>query len=615
MSWLAAPETQRLKAAVDWQLANIADDHLLRERLRSLVTEGRFLALWWYWAPKLHARNRALFRAFIRRHYTQHFIQPGGRWRRWHTERIAWRGEVAASLEPWLTELAALGEVELFKLLYLWKHRPGAGWRLDSRRWCSDVVEGFEGGRTRPARAQVLALHDVDAELDEHSALRLYQIDAGLARPFILKHLPARGRWWLLAEAAHKDCDPDFLQQLHRAQIPFAQWQQEALSLCERIPSPAQLQEELEAHHPASAWKGDFGATCLQLLQVRGADVLPYVLRHLSGIRREGSRGELLRMARRRGWMELWAGLLMLCGTDREYNAGLQEVLEDWRLEEPERQRRLALLSGVSREWQAAGLSPPRLRRLTSASAQALYASHPQLLRQLFMGQLQPQARDTHLELFTRAWATGDAEIADTLASRYILDRTMRRARPGVTDCVAEMYVALKRDAGSFARRSARVLTRIPAGSIPDYAGLIRVNRLARLLFEGSLRSFLEAPEALSDLLEGQESQVQHLAYRVLALQEAQSLAVAHLELLLGALLRPLPRRVRLTAFAALENAAVRMEEARVILARAREACSLPDRAYPREQLVGLMGRLLARHPALAQAGEQPVIYRRTPGA
>jgi hypothetical protein len=107
------------------------------------------------------------------------------------------------------------------------------------------------------------------------------------------------------------------------------------------------------------------------------------------------------------------------------------------------------------------------------------------------------------------------------------------------------------------------------------------------------------------------------LAYRVLALPDAraQTLAAANVDILLGTLLRPLHRRTRLAAFDALVNAA--RGDAAVaarIHARAREALKLPDKRYPKAELIGLIAGVLAARPEHASDAEQPVIYRRAVG-
>jgi hypothetical protein len=66
-----------------------------------------------------------------------------------------------------------------------------------------------------------------------------------------------------------------------------------------------------------------------------------------------------------------------------------------------------------------------------------------------------------------------------------------------------------------------------------------------------------------------------------------------------------------MVAFDALANAARHDEAvARRIHARAREALRLPDKKYPKPELIGLVARMLAAHPALASEAERPIIYR-----
>ena len=102
------------------------------------------------------------------------------------------------------------------------------------------------------------------------------------------------------------------------------------------------------------------------------------------------------------------------------------------------------------------------------------------------------------------------------------------------------------------------------------------------------------------------------LAYRVLAQDDprARVAAAANLDILIGTLLRPVQRKTRLPAFGALLNAATNEENGRRILVKAREAMDLPDKKYPKEQLIGLIGQLLYRWPDLRESAEHPVIYR-----
>src|SRR6185436_12659622 len=147
----------------------------------------------------------------------------------------------------------------------------------------------------------------------------------------------------------------------------------------------------------------------------------------------------------------------------------------------------------------------------------------------------------------------------------------------------------LKNNEVEFSRRAANVLGQVPAFSIWNYNMLIRENRLARLLFERSAATYLADPRSIADLVEGAEIHVMALAYRALALDDerARTLAAQNLPLLLGTLLRPLQRETRGLAFGALSNAAITLDTARIILARARDALNLPDKKYPKEKLIG----------------------------
>jgi len=118
----------------------------------------------------------------------------------------------------------------------------------------------------------------------------------------------------------------------------------------------------------------------------------------------------------------------------------------------------------------------------------------------------------------------------------------------------------------------------------------------------------------VQDLIEGSNIHVMALAYRVLGLDDARARAMAaeNLTLLLGTLLRPLHRATRRLAFAALASAAATDEAtAGAILRRAREAFALPDKRYPKDALVALIGAILARWPALRGEREQPTVFRK----
>lgn len=620
--WLKSSETQQLKASIDWHLANIADDRSLRDRLEGMATGAYFKALGWYWAPRLYARNRAIFRPFIQHYFSEHFADPAER--RWET--IDWSGEVAASLNQWLPILEKEGEVRLFQRVYAWKHRRQGGWGVDEEQWRNDVSERFASSSTAAQRTKVLQLFDLPAPLDQAVAVRLYSIDAPAASPFIIKHLahrwwgkgPKRQLWQELAERARLAGDEGFYFKLYRKQVPYEVWGRETLRLCETIQDPAALNEALEMRHPDVGWGENLGPYFHKLLEVRGLDVLPYVRKHLRRVfawGRNTGLDEILKLARQRGWIDLWAAVTVTCTRRDQYNAAVHEVLDDARIDATERIRRLLMLSGVSREWNGVGWGLAHVQQLSEENALRLYESYPHLVRQSFKAHITPAWRDKYLQVFERAWSNGDDDLADYLASRYATRAYLSgKAKVAISEVVADKFAALKLDDAAFARRAANVLTLIPAYSIYNYDRLIQENRLARLLFERSLKSFLEVPAAVRDLVEGGEIHVQQLAYRVLAVTDprAEEQARANLDILIGTILRPLHRRTRLAAFGALVNAASTLESARLVLAKARDAFALPDERYPKERLVGLIGRILARFPELAAPKERPVIFRKT---
>ncbi|MFZ5550811.1 MAG: gliding motility protein [Pseudomonadota bacterium] len=625
-SFVDSAAARQLRQTIDWHLANIASDTELTQRLEGMATQRAFGGMAWYWGPKLHARNRAAFRPFILNHFSDAALIDTGPWPT--REPIAWAGAQAASLEPWLAAVDQADDVVLFRRLYGWKHRHRSGWGVDEAAWNRDVAERFASAGTAARRARALDKLDLHVHLSEATARQLYDIDRTLARPFILKHLPPRGwrdnadkRWRGLIEQALAGGDRGFAFDLYRRQVPLDRWRDEVMALARSIQPPAELQTALEERHPQGLWS-DLGPVYVALLEARGADVLPYVHRHMDAVWSWGGGRDsglsLARLAKARGWVDFRIAVLVKCTQAKAWNDGLLETLDDRALDEPERLRRLALFSGVSREWNFIGWGLASVQQLDPGVALKLYERYPALLRHQFKAHVTPAWGDDYVGLFERAWAAGDDDLADLLASRY-LTRGMW-GRPDAKELapaerVADLLVALKLDPRRFVRRAAAILTRVPAYAIRDYAQLVRNNRLARLLFERSLKDFLEDSDgaAVRDLVEGSEIHVQRLAYRVLGLPDprARRLAADNLDILIGTLLRPLHRETRLQAFAALKNAASEEAGARRVLARAREAFALPDKHYPKEGLLDLVAHIVARHPALAETGEARVIHRK----
>ncbi|HEU0158315.1 MAG TPA: hypothetical protein VFR00_03325, partial [Hyphomicrobiaceae bacterium] len=283
----------------------------------------------------------------------------------------------------------------------------------------------------------------------------------------------------------------------------------------------------------------------------------------------------------------------------------------------------LLALAGTSREWNWPGLGLAIIHHLDDPVACLVYQQYPDLIRGPLRANVTPTWWRDYPNLIKAAQAAADEDLVDTLASRYAVriawNRIWHPTRPRgpdetTTSELAAYYQAIRdRDASQFSRRASNVLTRIPAYASFNQSLLLRHNELARLLFVRSLEQYLLVPEAVQDLVEGSNIHVMMLAYRVLALPDprARALAAANLEILLGTLLRPLHRKTRLAAFEALANAARHDAAiARRIHARAREALKLPDKKYPKPELIGLIARTLAAYPALASPAERPLVYR-----
>jgi hypothetical protein len=418
--------------------------------------------------------------------------------------------------------------------------------------------------------------------------------------------------------------DQELAFALYRRQIDARQWQQDILQLGRAIPDSDQLNDELRKRHP-EGWGIKLGPGILALLKLRGRDVFPYVrekLHLIVGVWSDRSMvGPLLDFAESQSWWDLTAAIARTATDPKFFHREIQALLDDTRLDDATRQERLRALAGVSREWNGPGLGVAQVHPLEDGLAVRLYDRYPDLIRGPFKPHVVPTWWSGGPKLLAAALSAGDDELVDLLASRYVT----RPAYSGVVNPqgqdtilpsaqqLAWVYQQLRdRDGPAFARRAGNVLTQIPAFAIHAYDQLLRSNDLARLLFVRSFPAYLAAPEAVRDLIESSEIHVQMLGYRILAQDDerARRLTAETLDILQGTLLRPLHRRTRLAAFEALLNAARHdRPSATRILQRCRDALRLPERRYPREELVGLIGRILHRWPELCGPRERPVVY------
>jgi len=615
--------------AIRSTLARRQSDAELRAAMETLARRPHFGGFTWLWGPALHVKDRVRFRPLILSAF-----MPGGLTAK-GTVVDPWKGENAAALATWLEDADRVDDVEVFRRLYAW--RLGALTPKATGQWREDVLQRFQAAPTRAARHTALAKVDLPgAALDEATALALDGVDAEAARDFILRHLPFRwslqdrreppvALWTTLHARALARGDADLAWTLYRRLVDARTWKQDALALARSTLPADVLVRELEARHPGMG-PSDAAALFVELVDLRGRDVVPYLLRHLRavfpvgwGSRAQDTKGlkDLLKLARVRGWDDVWGTAVRTCATAETFNAEVQRWLAEADSDEATARRWLRRMTGAGAEWNLPGFGVTRVLPLTDEVAVALHARFPDLARGPFRLHLSASQWGTaYPRLIDRLLLTRDEPLLDFLASRALT--VAPNASPTAKewekalDTLASYFESLPREGGVFARRAAGVLSAVPAYAVGHLAPLLSTNRLARLLFVRSDDHYLEEPGAVRDLLEAPEIHVQALAFRVLGRDtpRARELAAANVDLLQATLLRPLHRRTRLAAFRAVASAALHDEDtARRLVPRLRDAFVLPDRRYPKDALVELLAKVLGRWPALRAASEQPRVF------
>ena len=401
------------------------------------------------------------------------------------------------------------------------------------------------------------------------------------------------------------------------------EWQSDIERLAHDVADPDRLNDELRKRHP-EGWGLKLSEGAISLLRLRGRDVMPYIrekLETIVGQWHDRQPGPLIDLARDRGWWDLWAAVIRSVVDTKVFNEATAGLLDDTKLDDHARIERLRALAGVSREWNWPGIGFAHVHALNDDIAVKLYRRYPSLVHGPWKPNIVPRWWQGGPQLLAAAQQAGDDDLVDLLASRYVTRAGTAPAWPNkeqeailkVASGLATSFQALRDlDPASFARRAANILTQVPAYAIFNVNHLLRTNELARLLFVRSFEAYLAVPEAVRDLVEGSDIHVQMLGYRVLAQDDdrARSLGAQLLDIVLGTLLRPLHRKTRLPAFKALANAArADVASAARVLTRARDALNLPDKKYPKEHLVGLIGQILHEWPELRGPRERPVVY------
>jgi hypothetical protein len=614
---------RELEGEVRRLLQDATEDGVLLTRVQELArAEPAFGGLTPLWGPTLYGRNRAVFQPFILSHFAEFGFDPTRKgWKSF--QRVEWKDHRKA-LDAWLEEVDRRDEVDLFVRLFGWKNRATI---MDRKQKVvfNELKRRLESASTDAARLLVLRKMDLYCPLDEDDALEIYRLAPKLSSEYILRHLyqkwswlareEKRTLWSRMIDLAERHGDERLKKSVYRRTVTVEQWGRDAGDLCRRTQDADAPAAALQTIQP-EGWL-DLSPVFHGLAVEFGRRVVSYLLRNLDKLRRgwgdSAGYKPLLKLAHERDWMDLWVGILRVCANHDEYNKEIADWLKKDRVGGDELRRRLTMLCGVSREWNFSGFSLASVHALNDENALLLYERFPDLVRGPYRLHLQSTYTTAYEKLVERLLANGEEELIDFLASRFAV-RTWSKPALKTAHTLSEHYLKLREESPEFTRRAAHVLGMVPAFSIWNnwaYKRLIEENRLARLLFERSASFYLGDAGAMQDLVEAPEIHVQMLAYRALGLDDerARACAAENIDILLGTLLRPLHRRTRLAAFGALANAATTPENAARILLRARDALELPDKRYPKEQLVELIARLLHRQPELRDAEEQPVVY------
>ena len=608
-----ADDARQLHRELDELLARQLDDRSLRDALDTLSGRRGLPLVFYRLVRPLLERDPVLFAPLIRPRLEYWGYDANGK------QIAPWKTPEGQRDLDWLLGFADdRDDIPLFRqAMLIWLAQFG---RQRNQHFCQQLRWRFERARSAHQQASVLARFADLGTLDDETALALYEHAPDLVKDYLRRHVPYRlhggtpGDVWPQMLAKTRRDDEDFHFALYRRVAGTRTWQADVRRLLQEA-SNEKLVDELERRHPEQFTR-QAGKIFHQVLEARGSAALGYVMRHLPEIYRGGwgddGYGPLLRMAKKRAYETLWAGLLRHAATVHEYNTAVRQLAREG---DSDARRRLEKLAGLGRELNFPGLGLARVQPLDDETACALFQHHPDLLLGPFRPHLFAGWNESYPRLVELALAAEQNSLLDYLASRLVTrgGRSLPQGLAATTETLCRHYEALLADPKHFADRAANVLGQVPPYVVWSYDSLLETNRLARLLYEHATADYLASSSAVRDLLEAPEIHAQAVALRALAQPDprAQRLAAEHLDVLVPTLLRPLHRRTRLAAFGALSNATSSETGATRVLTAAREALYLPDRGTPKEEIVGLIGEILARYPALRGPQETPIVYGR----
>ncbi len=604
------------------------DDDKLLAQLQKLRESKLLSSFTWWYGPRLYALNREKFRAFILERFRTTWVKDSETGPVF--ERVPWGTGPGKDLQAWLEAADRADDIALTRLLLAWKV-TGMGWKEGRTFLAQELAARLKAAQSVPVRDVVLAKFDVwMLALDEETAIKVYKAGADQTRGFILRHLPfmwdknsaERVLPRHLYERAMKGNDFALADEIYRRRVPMAKWERDAVELCGQIKEPKALMDRLRRTEPTGPGV-DLKHGLMKILQARGKDVLPYVVKSVH----DGGRGwqgrhqaPYLEAAKTNKWWELWAETTRVPGNDAEFCEQVDWVLMNPGVPALAKRVLLGMLANVGADAGRVGLGLPKPVTMYDKTALTMYKMFPEILRGPLRGTLNYNAPGTHkgyTTLITELGAKQDWVLLDYLAGQMMV----LYVAPGgknlsvkARDDLARLrgyYKALKeKDPKSFALRSVGILSLLKSG---DFVGKLE-NPLSRMFFTRSTAALLSEPQLLVDMAESSNDAVRRLAFRALATNDpvAQRAGVKCLDALLGVLLTPMNMQMRRDGLAALANAGESdLEAAKLILPRAIDALDIADRRYPREGLLGLIGRVAGAWPELSGQAGSATVFRR----
>lgn len=544
-----------------------------------------------HWGPLLYARNRQVFAAIILRSVS------------------SWTLSDPKVIEPWMAQADANGDYALFRALYECSLASQSDWGRRAKYWENDFITAFRSAPDRGARRTVIEKYGLWFDIDDDFALSLYQADPVVAKDFLIRRLD-RLEWHEFeytktAECARDRGDTEFYFDLYRRTFSVKAWKKDVMRVARQVQDPADLCEQLKQRHISTGQDATGIDTFSELLEARGADVLPYLERYVPATFVWGAEkawAKLAQLAWESGYRQLWSSVVKSQVPPTEFAAQVSRLCKPG-AREWDRAVCLAQIAGAQTGWSTWRI----FVTLDEKAASELYDAFPDLCRGAFAVHLHVSKDVPYHALAQAAAAANDDAMVDLLSAKAaVTGQRWSRSLDSNLDWYVDHYQAL--DEPTFARRAMNVLGQAP--KVERHTD-VRSSTLYRLFF-GDVTRYRSQLGAVRDLLESSTEDVRRVGLRMIsdAGFAGIDVAVRNSDHLAAYLLCEAQRSTRVAAFDAL---AVAAQHSRIVaddvLFRAREALDLRRRAYPTDRLIELIGRILHRWPELRGPREQPVVF------